>query len=144
MLLTRVTKLFFEKITNLLYDERYGIVGISGAFIRSWEFGTQEDVSEKEIQEFNVDHIAGCCQVFRRDLKLFGFKLDPYYDKFWVEDTDLSMQSLYLNKVNFKINQSMYIDHQWGGSGKEFQDKFLTHWNYFTNKWNGKVLKHIS
>jgi len=134
---------FFDKIIDLLYDERYGIVGISGAFINTWEFGKQEDVSEKETREFSVDHIAGCCQAFRRDLFHFGFKLDPYYDKFWVEDTDLSMQSIELNKINFKINQSLYIDHHWGGSGKEFQDKFLTHWNYFSNKWKGKVLKHI-
>jgi hypothetical protein len=134
---------FFEKISDLLYDEKYGIIGISGAFIKSWEFGSQEDISEKETDEFEVDHIAGCCQAFRKDLKLFNFKLDPYYDKFWVEDTDLSMQSLELNKVNFKINQSLYIDHHWGGSGKDYQDKFITHWNYFSNKWKGKVLKNI-
>ena len=133
----------FNRIRDLLYDERYGIIGIAGAMIKSWEFGSQEDISETETKEFSVDHIAGCCQAFRKDLKLFGFELDPYYDKFWVEDTDLCMQSLDLNKINFKLNQSLYIDHHWGGSGKEYQDKFLTHWNYFSNKWKGKVLKNI-
>jgi hypothetical protein len=66
---------FFDRITELLYDEKYGIIGISGAFIKGWEFGSQEDVKDIEIEEFNVDHIAGCCQAFRKDLSLFGFKV---------------------------------------------------------------------
>lgn len=134
---------FFDKIKDLLYDEKYGIIGIAGAYIKSWEFGNQEDIDETNTNEFSVDHIAGCCQVFRKDLKHFGFKLDPYYDKFWVEDTDLSMQSLELNKINFRINQTKYIDHHWGGSGKNFENLFLKNWLYFSNKWKGKVLKHI-
>jgi mannosyltransferase OCH1-like enzyme len=135
---------FFNRIKDLLYDERYGIVGIAGAYIKSWDFGTQEDIPEDNPYEFEVDHIAGCCQAFRKDLNLFGFKLDPYYDKFWVEDTDLCMQSLELNKVNFRINQQIYIDHHWGGSGKNFKDMFLKNWTYFSNKWKGKVLKNIN
>jgi len=131
---------FFEKIIDLLYDEKYGIIGISGAYLKSWEFGTQEDIDDNDPIELEVHHIAGCCQTFRKDLSLLGFSLDPFYDKFWVEDTDLSMQSLYLNKINLKLNQMEYIDHQWGGSGKEFQDKFATHWNYFSNKWKDKII----
>lgn len=138
-----LNSIFFDKISDLLYDEKYGIIGISGAYIRSWEFGTQEDIPEHEEKELIVDHIAGCCQVFRKDLSLFGFKLDPYYDKFWVEDTDLCMQSLYLNKINFKINQQKYIEHHWGGSGKEFIELFVKNWNYFSNKWKNKVLLQI-
>ena len=134
---------FFDKIIELLYDEKYGIIGISGAFIKGWEFGSQEDIKDTETREFNVDHIAGCCQAFRKDLSLFGFKLDPYYDKFWVEDTDLSMQSLELNKINFKLNQMKYIEHQWGGSGQQYNDIFSKHWEYFSNKWKGKVLYNI-
>ena len=134
---------FFDRIMHLLYDETYGIIGISGAFIKSWNFGSQEDIDENDPNEYIVDHIAGCCQSFRRDLSLFGFELDPYYGKFWVEDTDLSMQSLYLNKLNYKINQSKYIEHHWGGSGKDYKDLFISNWNYFSNKWKGKVLHHI-
>jgi len=134
---------FFDRISDLLYDESYGIVGISGAYIKDWEFGSQEDIPEYEENELIVDHIAGCCQAFRKDLNLFGFKLDPYYDKFWVEDTDLCMQSLYLNKINFKINQQKYIEHHWGGSGKNFIELFARNWEYFKNKWKNKVLLHI-
>ena len=32
---------FFELCIDKLYQEHIGIVGISGAFIKSWEFGTQ-------------------------------------------------------------------------------------------------------
>ena len=134
---------FFDKIVDLLYNECYGIIGISGAFIKSWEFGNQIDIKDDDMNEYIVDHIAGCCQAFRRDLFHFNFKLDPYYTKFWVEDTDLSMQSLYLNKINYRIPQNNYIEHHWGGSGKEFKDLFKKNWEYFANKWKGKVLLYL-
>jgi GT2 family glycosyltransferase len=137
-----INNIFFDKIKDLLYDEKYGIVGISGAYIKSWEFGKQEDIPDDDKNEYIVDHIAGCCQAFRKDLFHFGFKLDPYYSKFWVEDTDLSIQSLNLNKINYRIPQHNYIEHHWGGSGKEFQDLFLPNWNYFSAKWkNLNILK---
>ena len=134
----------FTRIRDMLYDEKYGIIGISGAYIRSWEFGKQEDISNDNENEYIVDHIAGCFQAFRRDLFNFKFGLDPFYGKFWVEDTDLSMQSLYLNKINYRINQKKYIDHVWGGSGRDYKDLFESNWNYFVNKWKGKVLNHLS
>ena len=134
----------FTRIRDMLYDEKYGIIGISGAYIRSWEFGKQEDISNDNENEYVVDHIAGCFQAFRRDLFNFNFDLDPFYGKFWVEDTDLSMQSLYLNKINYRINQKKYIDHVWGGSGRDYKDLFESNWNYFVNKWKGKVLNHLS
>lgn len=134
---------FINKVEQLLYDEKYGIVGISGAFIRSWDFGKQEDIDELNTYEFEVDHIAGCCQAFRKDLFIFGVKLDLYYNKFWVEDTDFCMQVLELNKKNFRINQSLYIDHHWGGSGKNFIDLFEKNWTYFSNKWRGRVLHNL-
>ena len=134
---------FFDKIIDHLYDEKYGIIGISGAYIRSWDFGSQDDIDNNDDNEYIVDHIAGCCQAFRKDLFNFGFGLDPYYDKFWVEDTDLSMQSLELKKINFRISGQKYINHQWGGSGKNFQDLFLKNWIYFANKWKGRVLTHL-
>jgi mannosyltransferase OCH1-like enzyme len=134
---------FFDKIKTMLYDEKYGIIGISGAYIKSWEFGNQEDIDDDDENEYIVDHIAGCCQAFRRDLYNFGFGLDPFYGKFWVEDTDLSMQTLELNKINYRINQKDYLEHHWGGSGKNFKDMFLENWNYFAKKWKGRVLHHL-
>ena len=130
---------FFTKVKNYLYDEKYGLIGISGAYIKSWNFGEQQDIKDEDNNEYIVDHIAGCCQAFRKDLFNFGFGLDPYYGKFWVEDTDLSMQSLELNKCNFRIGQKNYLEHQWGGSGKDFKDLFLHNWNYFVKKWKGRV-----
>lgn len=135
---------FFDIVRNKLYDERYGIIGISGAYIRSWEFGNQEDISENDHNEYYCHHIAGCCQIFRKDLNLFNFRLDPYYGFFWVEDTDLSMQSLYLNKTNYRINSENLLTHQWGGSGKDYHDLFEKNWEYFKNKWKNKVIKNIS
>ena len=134
---------FFDKIIDMLYDESYGIIGISGAYIESWNFGNQRDIDDSDENEYNVHHIAGCCQAFRKDLFNYGFELDPYYGKFWVEDTDLSMQSLSLNKINYRISQKNYLEHQWGGSGKNFKDLFLKNWNYFVGKWKGKVLLHL-
>jgi len=135
---------FFDRIMRLLYDESNGIIGISGAYLKSWSFGTQEDISENDPYEYYVDHIAGCCQCFRRELFIYGFGLDYYYGKFWVEDTDLSMQSLEMNKNNIKINQQNYLDHHWGGSGRNFEELFHKNWEYFSGKWRGRVLYHLT
>jgi hypothetical protein len=102
------------------------------------------DINDDNPNEYIVDHISGCCQAFRKDLYNFGFGLDPFYGKFWVEDTDLSMQSLKLNKINYRITQDKYLEHHWGGSGKIFSDLFQINWNYFVNKWKGKVLLNIN
>jgi len=134
---------FFDKIISLLYDEKYGIIGISGAYIKSWDFGSQEDIDDNDENEYIVDHIAGCCQAFRKDLFNFGFGLDIYYGKFWVEDTDLSMQSLELNKINYRISQKNYLEHHWGGSGKNFEGLFKKNWEYFTNKWKGRICSKL-
>ena len=134
---------FFEKIIEFLYDERYGIIGISGAFIKSWDFGKQEDIRDNDENEYIVDHIAGCCQTFRKDLFHFGFGLDSYYGKFWCEDTDLSMQILEFKKINYRIPQKNYIKHNWGGSGKDFKDLFVKNWDYFSKKWKYRVLKNL-
>jgi len=134
---------FFDYITSILYDESYGIIGISGAYLKSWDFGDQEDIKDDDNNEYYCHHIAGCCQIFRSDLFLFNFNLDPYYGFFWCEDTDLSMQSIYLNKINYKINGNKFIHHQWGGSGKDHYDLFLKNWDYFKNKWKNKVLTHV-
>ncbi len=134
---------FFEKIQYLLYQEKNGLVGVSGAFIKRWTFGNQKDISDDDPNEYLVDHIAGCCQIFRRDLFQFGFGLDPFYGKFWVEDTDLSMQSLFLGKKNVRIPQIGYLEHHWGGSGVAFKDLFVHNWNYFVQKWKGRVLTNI-
>lgn len=135
---------FFEKIIKHLYDERYGIIGVSGAYITNWDPHSQKDINDEDENEYIVTHIAGCCQAFRKDLFNYGFGLDSQYGKFWVEDTDLSLQSLYLNKINFRFPQKKYLEHHWGGSGKNFEDLFQINWNYFVNKWNNKLkLKNI-
>ena len=130
---------FFQKIIDLLYNETHGIIGISGAFLKDWSFGSQEDIDDNDPKEYYVHHIAGCCQAFRKDLHAFGFGLDPFYGKFWVEDTDLSMQSLYLSKKNLRIPQIDNIDHHWGGSGAVFKDIFRKNWDYFCGKWKDKI-----
>ena len=134
-----LNKYFFDKISDLLYNEELGIVGISGAYIKDWSFGSQEDINDKDSGIYQVHHIAGCCQAFRKDLFIFGFGLDPYYGKFWVEDTDLSMQSLHIGKKNLRIPQMNNIEHHWGGSGAMFKDIFKINWDYFCNKWKDKI-----
>ena len=104
---------FFNYIIEKLYDEKYGIIGISGAYIKSWTFGNQEDINNEDDSEYYCHHISGCCQIFRRDLFDVGFKLDENYGFFWCEDTDLSFQSLYLNKINYRINGKKYMGWWW-------------------------------
>jgi len=130
---------FFKHCIDKLYQEHIGIVGISGAYIRSWEFGTQEDIKDDDDNEYLCHHIAGCCQVFRKDMFLFDIELDPYYDKFWVEDTDFSMQFLELGKKNYRFGQNNKIKHNWGGSGSNFIELFKKNWDYFVQKWSNKL-----
>jgi len=135
---------FFDKIQDIMYDEKYGIIGISGANLKSWNFGDQEDIANDDNKDYYCDHIAGCCQIFRKELMNYGFGLDPYYGFFWCEDTDLSMQALQLGKVNFRFSGTNYIEHHWGGGGAAYHDLFKKNWEYLKNKWKDKVLHHIS
>jgi hypothetical protein len=70
---------------------------------------------------------------------LFDIELDPYYDKFWVEDTDFSMQFLELGKKNYRFGQNNKIKHNWGGSGSNFIELFKKNWDYFVEKWSNKL-----
>ena len=132
---------FFDVIIEKLYDEKYGIIGISGAYIKTWNFGEQEDINNDDKNEYYCHHISGCCQIFRRDLFHMGFGLDKEYGFFWCEDTDLSFQSMYLNKINYRIDGSRYIQHKWGGSGAKYHDLFIKNWKYFSDKWRNKFLE---
>lgn len=132
-------KKFFNRVIELLYDEKYGLIGISGAYINSWEFQDQNDIDNKDINDYYCHHISGCCQIFRKDLFEIGFGLDKNYGFFWCEDTDLSLQSIDLNKINYRINGSNYIHHEWGGSGKNYHELFIKNWEYLKNKWKDKI-----
>jgi hypothetical protein len=132
---------FFNLIIEKLYDEKYGIIGISGAYIKTWNFGEQSDINNNDTNEYYCHHISGCCQIFRRDLFHVGFGLDKEYGFFWCEDTDLSFQSMYLNKINYRIDGSKYIEHKWGGSGAKYHDLFIKNWKYFSDKWKNKFLE---
>uniref|UniRef100_A0A6C0K5B6 Glycosyltransferase 2-like domain-containing protein n=1 Tax=viral metagenome TaxID=1070528 RepID=A0A6C0K5B6_9ZZZZ len=130
---------FFDKVKSILYNEKIGMVGVSGCFIDSWVFGKHRDTSNDDPHEYYVTNLAGCCQCFRKDLLHVGFQIDDAYGKFWVEDTDLSLQILYLNKKNYRIPQLEYLYHDWGGSGKAFQSLFKKNWIYFSKKWSKKI-----
>lgn len=134
---TLVNKAFFEKVANILYNEEIGMVGVCGAFIYSWKFGTHQDTSKDDEQEFQVDVLAGCCQCFRRDMQHFGFQVDPEFGKFWCEDTDLCYQLASMGKKMYRIKQKGYLLHEWGGSGntEEFKGLFEKNWNYLKKKW---------
>ena len=132
---------FFDYIYKIMFNEKYGIVGISGAYIDSWDFGDQRDINNDDENEYYCHHISGCCQIFRKDLFHLGFGLDKKYGFFWCEDTDLSLQSLYLNKINYRISGKKYISHSWGGSGKKYHDLFVQNWEYLKKKWKDKILK---
>jgi len=137
-----ISEEFFEKCINLLYSEKIGIIGISGTFLdENLVWGTHKDTDSTDLLSYKVDSIAGCCQVFRRDLKFFGVRLDPFYGKFWAEDGDFSLQVLELGKVNWRIPQIGLLEHDWGGSGKdkELRPLLKKNWDYFRNKWQPKI-----
>jgi len=126
---------FFDIVKEALFDESIGMVGASGAyFSKSFKFDSHKDVIDSE-NNMKIDSLAGCCQVFRNDLKYFKVKLDYNYGKFWVEDADFSFQIRLLGKNLLLIPQKNLVDHTWGGSGSAFADLFKKNWDYFTKKW---------
>jgi glycosyltransferase involved in cell wall biosynthesis len=136
-----VSNSFFEKVADILYNESIGMVGVSGAFIYSWKFGTHKDTNNDDEYEYEVDVLAGCCQCFRRDIQYTGFSVDPNFGKFWCEDTDLCYQIATVGKKIYRIKQKGYLLHEWGGSGNaaEFKGLFEKNWNYLKQKWLEKI-----
>ena len=133
---------FFKLCIKYLYSEDTGIVGISGAFLdKSLVWGSHRDIEDSDPNILTVDLVAGCCQVFRKNLNVFGVQLDPYYGKFWVEDSDFSIQVLQLGKKNLRIPQNKLMNHSWGGSGQttNLQPLLERNWNYFVKKWSSKI-----
>jgi GT2 family glycosyltransferase len=120
-----------------------GVIGVSGAFLNSWKFGTHKDTDNNDENEFRVDCLAGCCQVFRRDLYNLGIEMDKKYGKFWCEDTDFCLQVLQIGKINYRIPQKNYLEHEWGGSGTHFKGLFEQNWKYLVNKWQNKKIRFI-
>ncbi len=132
---------FFDICLKHLNNESIGMVGASGAyFSKSFEFQSHQDVVEADTEMY-VDQLAGCCQVFRRDLVNFGVQLDPNYGKFWVEDADFCFQITNLGKKLRLIPQKGLVNHTWGGSGNGIAGLFQKNWEYFRNKW--KNHKHL-
>lgn len=133
---------FFDIVKNYLYDESIGMIGVSGAyFSKSFVFGSHKDVIDSERTKI-IDTLAGCCHIFRNDLKYFGVKMDLKYGKFWVEDSDFAFQIReFTNKNMLIVPQKGMVNHSWGGTGNDFVDLFKNNWDYFTNKWQDH--KHL-
>ena len=126
---------FFDVVKEIMMDESVGMVGSCGAFFsKSFVFESHQDVIDADSQ-MKIDSLAGCCQVFRSDVKHFGVKLDLKYGKFWVEDADFCFQIRSLGKNLVLIPQKNLVEHVWGGSGRGFADLFRTNWSYFATKW---------
>lgn len=133
--LSLINQNFFDTLKHHLYDESIGMIGVSGAyFSKTFEFGSHKDIVDSERVRI-VDTLAGCCQVFRKDLKYLGIKMDTNYGKFWVEDSDFCFQIRRTNKKMLIIPQKSYVNHIWGGTGNAFGDLFSNNWKYFTQKW---------
>jgi GT2 family glycosyltransferase len=139
--LSLIDEKFFDICVQYLQDESIGMVGASGAhFSKSFNFGSHKDVIEANENMF-VDQLAGCCQVFRKDLVHFGVQLDAEYGKFWVEDADFCFQITNLGKRLLLIPQRNLVHHVWGGSGNGMPELFKKNWDYFTQKWRNH--KHL-
>ena len=96
--------------------------------------------SASEVFIIRQSAVGNKPKIFRADLFHVGFNLDKNFGFFWCEDTDLSFQSMYLNKINYRINGNNYIDHKWGGGGEKYHDLFIKNWEYLKNKWKSKFL----
>ncbi len=133
--LSLINQNFFDIAKELLYDESIGMIGSSGAyFSKSFKFNSHTDVLDS-AKNVEIDSLAGCCQIFRNDIKYLSVELDTNYGKFWVEDADFSFQIRKTGKKLLLVPQKNMVDHTWGGSGRDFTGLFEKNWEYFTKKW---------
>ena len=137
---------FFDKAKDILSDTKIGVTGVCGSVIHSldapFDHSDRADDSSREYLT-EVSHIAGCCQIFRREL-LDKVALDLDYKPFWYEDTDFCFQLQELGYKVLRFNSDGTFQHEWGGSGNTlfpgiWEDKF----NYFKDKWYEKFADKI-
>ena len=112
------------------FVDRYENIAMAGPNYRF--FASQNS----KLPPFSMNTRIYSCNLIRNDT--------PYrWRGRYNEDTDLSFQSLYLNKINYRINGKKYINHKWGGSGSNYNELFLKNWDYLKNKWKNKILKDV-
>ena len=127
---------FIDRAKQVLSDKHIGMCGVVGAYFSDYSTFKHTDVFDDSGVEAFVDSLAGCCQIFRRELYGSAFTMDTNFKPFWLEDTDLCLQLRHSGYGMYRINSNKGFDHEWGGTGnKLFPDSFKDKQKYFNEKW---------
>lgn len=136
---------FIDDAKEILNDRDIWVCGTVGAFFKSWDHGTHEDVNDDSSYEGEVDTLAGCCQIFRKDI-LNDIWVDLDFAPFWYEDTDFCFQAKDKGGKIFRFHFNNKFYHVWGGSGNTIfgNNLFKEKHKIMIKKWKNKIkLKYI-
>jgi GT2 family glycosyltransferase len=124
-----------DEAKEILSDPGVGMCGTAGCMIHSMDTFDHTDHLEDGDVVGEVDSLAGCCQIFRRDV-LDSMHMDLAYAPFWLEDTDLCLQLRAAGLSVQRFASKGRFIHEWGATGdKLFPDSFHKKFEYFKSKW---------
>ena len=121
--LQRMTKHFVDNV---------GIVAQSGYYIDPRRRGIFYEIKTRGAK---CDVGQGYCFMFSRDVVNKIGKLDPYFGKFWHEESEYALRA----KANgFKVIGTMYIGVHHTGSGSGDDGSYGNKYDYMFNKWKSR------
>ena len=134
---------FIDDAKEILNDKNIWVCGTVGAFFKGWVHGMHVDVNDDSNYEGEVDTLAGCCQIFKKEI-LNHIWIDLDFAPFWYEDTDFCFQAKVNGGKIYRFHFNNKFHHVWGGSGNQiFGNKlFEEKHKIMLKKWkNNKDLK---
>lgn len=122
---------WLERMTRYFKDN-VGIVAQSGYYIDPKRKGIFFEVKSRGSL---CDVGQGYCFMFSRDVVNSIGMLDPYFGKFWHEESEYALRA----KANgFLVVGTMYIGVQHVGSGSGDDGTYAKKFEYMYNKWKDK------
>ena len=112
-------------------DSRVGIVSPSGSFINPKTPGVFWEAKRGEY----CDVGQGYCFMFSSFVKEKIGLLDPYFGKFWHEESEYALRA---KDAGFKVVSAGYIGVYHRGSGSGDDGTYVDKINYIFKKWSGK------
>ena len=118
------------RMTQYYIDPKVGIVGQSGSWINPSQPGIFWALPNS--RGCKCDVAQGYCFMFSRAVVNKIGLLDPYFDRFWHEESEYSLRAKY---NGFKVINADYIGVFHLGSGSGDDGTYLLKINYMFSKW---------
>lgn len=123
----------YDWLGRLLYfynSSEVGIVGQSGSYINPSQPGIFWECKEVGVE---CDVVQGYCFMFSRAVVDAIGELDPYFGKFWHEESEYSLRAKH---AGFRVINTRYIGVTHYGSGSGDDGTYGKKIKYMFNKWS--------